>query len=51
MAWSDLPSFIKYIYSLPTGGNIVGLLKFNILEDLVAILCEWLLGVKMIGML
>ena len=39
-AWSDLPSFIKHIYYLPTGGNIVGVLKFNLLEDVVAICCE-----------
>ena len=32
-AWSDLPSFRKHIYYLPTGGNIVGVLEFNILED------------------
>ena len=44
-AWSDLSSFIKHEYYLPTGGNNVGVFKFNILEDLVAIRCEWLLGV------
>ena len=31
-AWSDLPSIIKHIYSLPTGGNIVGVLEVNLLE-------------------
>ena len=36
-ACSDLPSFIKHIYYLPTGGNILGVLKFNILEDVVSI--------------
>ena len=50
-AWSDLPSFRKHIYSLLTGGNIVGVFKFNILEDVEAIRCEWWLGVEMVGML
>ena len=50
-AWSVLPSFIKHIYYLPTGGNIVGVCSFNILEDVVAIICEWWLGVEMVGML
>ena len=39
-AWSDLPSFIKHIYYLPTGGNILGVLKFNLLEDVEAIRSE-----------
>ena len=32
-----LPSFWKHIYYLPTVGNIVGVFRFNILEDVVAI--------------
>ena len=32
-AWSDLPSFRKHIYFLPTGGNTVGMLEVNSLED------------------
>ena len=28
------------VYYLPTGGNIVGVLKLNILEDVVEIRCE-----------
>ena len=51
MACSDLPSFIKHIYYLPTGDNIVGMLKFNILEDVEAICCEWQLVVEMVEML
>ena len=51
MGWSDFPSFRKHRYSLPTVGNIVGVLKFNILEDVLAILCEWWLGVEMVGMI
>ena len=50
-AWSYLPSFRKHIYYLPTGDNIVDVLKFNILEDLVAIYCEWWLGIEMVRML
>ena len=50
-AWSYLPSFIKHIYSLPTGGNIVGVLKFNTLEDVEAIYCELLLGVEIVEIL
>ena len=36
-AWADLPYFRKHIYYLPTGGNILGVLKLNIFEDMVAI--------------
>ena len=50
-SWSDLLSFIKHIYYLPTGGNILGVLKFNLLEDLEAIRCEWWLCVENFGML
>ena len=50
-AWEVLPSFIKHIYSLLTGGNIVGVFKFNILEDVEEIRCVWWLGVKVVGML
>ena len=39
-AWSDIPSFRKHIYYLPTGGNIVGVLEVNVLEDVEAIRCE-----------
>ena len=38
-AWSDLPSFIKHIYYLPAGGNIVGVLEVNVLEDVEEIRC------------
>ena len=37
VAWLDLTSFIKHVYSLPTGVKIVGVLKFNLLEDVKAI--------------
>ena len=40
VAWSDLPFFVKHIYYLPTGVNILGMVKFNILEDVEAIRCE-----------
>ena len=50
-AWPFLSSFRKQIYSLPTEGNIVGVCKFHILEDVVAIRCEWWLGVEIVGML
>ena len=33
------------------GGNIVGVFKFNILEDAAAISCVWWLGVEMVGMI
>ena len=49
--WSCLPSFRKHICSLPTGGNIVDMLKFNLLEDVEAISCELLLCVEMVGMI
>ena len=50
-AWSDLPSPIKHIYYLPTRGNIVGVLKFNLLDDVESILCEWWLDVEMVGII
>ena len=50
-AWSDLPSFIKHIYDLPTWDHIVGLLEVNLLEDVEEIRCEWWLGVEMVEML
>ena len=37
--WSDLPSFRKHIYYLPTEGNIVGVLEVNLLEYVEAIRC------------
>ena len=40
VAWSDLPSFIKHIYSLPNRGNIVGVLEDDALEDVEEIRCE-----------
>ena len=40
VAWSDLPSFRKHIYSLPTVGNIVGVLEAHVLEDAEEIRCE-----------
>ena len=36
---------------LPTGGNIVGVFKFNLLQDVEAIRCEWLLDVEMFEIL
>ena len=36
-AWSDLIYFIKNIYYLPTGGNIVDVFKFSLLKDAEAI--------------
>ena len=50
-AWLDLPSFIEHIYNLPTGGNILGVLKFNLLVDVETIRCERWLGVEMVEML
>ena len=32
-AWPVLSSFRKQIYSLPTGGNIVGVLEATVIED------------------
>ena len=50
-AWSDLPSFIKHIYFLPTDGNFVGALQFNLIENVEEIRCEWRLCVEMVEML
>ena len=50
-AWSVLPLFWKHIYYLPTRVNIVGVFKFNILEDVVEIRYVWWLGVEMVAML
>ena len=47
----SLPSFIKHIYYLPNGGNIAGVFKFNILEDVVSKRCVWWFGVEMFAML
>ena len=38
-AWAVLPLLQKYIYSLPTGGNLVVVCKFIKLADVVAIRC------------
>ena len=48
VAWSYLPFFRKHIYSLLTGGNIVGVLEVNVLEVVEEIRCEWCFGVEMI---
>ena len=42
--WAFSPSFWENIYYLPTGGNIVGVCKFNILADMVAKLCTIIKG-------
>ena len=50
-AWAVLPYFWKHIYYLSNRVNNVGVFKFNILEDVVAIRCEWWLVVEMVVML
>ena len=50
-AWIGLPSFWTHIYYLPTVKNILGVFKFNILEDMVSIRSVWWLGVEMFGII